>query len=457
MWCRSVLKTGLLSFIFVAAFQPSAHGQDGSLLNLSGPWVLDVEMPFGTSVSTMTLRQDGAAVRGDYSSPSLGDHVAEGRIDGRHVDLSFRFMRDARSQQETTVVLSGTIRDADTIKGSITLTPGATGKFTARRRRDEAEKGRVNEWRDPSPHRATMVPVQPGVILEVLDWGGTGPRLVLLPGLGNTAHVYDDFAPRLTSVGHVYGVTLRGFGRSSVPSLGYGAERLADDVLAVFDALQLDRPVLIGHSMSGEELSSVGARHPNRVRGLVYLDAAADRSTAPPADLVAAQLPLPQPTAADRQSLARFASWQKRARGVVMPESEVRETNIITADGRVGRTRTPSWVFESMDAGVRPPDYTRISVPALSIQSLPYATVAEAKAANAWATAGWPDDSAVSEDAVNKLWAAVRRRVQAEGRRFETEMSAGRNVALVGADHFNFISHPDDVLREIQRFIAGIP
>jgi len=40
--------------------------------------------------------------------------------------------------------------------------------------------------------------VDDNVKLEVLDWGGTGRPLVLLAGLGNTAHVFDDFAPKLT-------------------------------------------------------------------------------------------------------------------------------------------------------------------------------------------------------------------------------------------------------------------
>ena len=55
------------------------------------------------------------------------------------------------------------------------------------------------EWKDPSPHKTTLVTVEDGVQLEVLDWGGSGPALVLLAGLGATAHHYDDFAPALTA------------------------------------------------------------------------------------------------------------------------------------------------------------------------------------------------------------------------------------------------------------------
>jgi pimeloyl-ACP methyl ester carboxylesterase len=60
---------------------------------------------------------------------------------------------------------------------------------------------------------------------------------------------------------------------SSAPTTGYLADRLADDVLAVLDTLRLQRPLLIGHSLAGEELSSIGSRFPDRVAGLVYLDA----------------------------------------------------------------------------------------------------------------------------------------------------------------------------------------
>ena len=100
------------------------------------------------------------------------------------------------------------------------------------------------DWRDPSPHHSLSVPVDKNVRLEVLDWGGPGRPVILLAGLGNTAHVFDDFAPKLARSYHVYGITRRGYGASSCPDDGYTAERLAEDVLAVIDSLNLDRPVL---------------------------------------------------------------------------------------------------------------------------------------------------------------------------------------------------------------------
>src|SRR6266403_4526129 len=105
-------------------------------------------------------------------------------------------------------------------------------------------------WKDPSPHIAQFVTVDKNVRLEVLDWGGSGRPLVLLAGGGNTAHIFDKFAPQLMDTYHVYGITRRGFGSSSAPVSGYSADRLGDDVLAVLDVLKLVRPVLAGHSIA---------------------------------------------------------------------------------------------------------------------------------------------------------------------------------------------------------------
>jgi non-heme chloroperoxidase len=73
------------------------------------------------------------------------------------------------------------------------------------------------EWRDPSKHAVRFVEVEPGVKLEVLDWGGTGPPVVLLAGHGDTGHIFDDFAPALIDRFHVIAITRRGFGASSQP------------------------------------------------------------------------------------------------------------------------------------------------------------------------------------------------------------------------------------------------
>mgnify|MGYP005849973653 CR=1 FL=1 len=140
-------------------------------------------------------------------------------------------------------------------------------------------------WRDPARHDVQFVTVGDGVRLEVLDWGGSGRSIVLLAGSGNTAHVFDDFAPKLTDCCHVYGITRRGFGASDRPESGYDDQRLADDVLQVLDSLGMEAPVLVGHSMAGGELTTLGNQHSDRLAGLVYLDALGDPRDWPGTDI----------------------------------------------------------------------------------------------------------------------------------------------------------------------------
>src|SRR4051812_26114681 len=86
---------------------------------------------------------------------------------------------------------------------------------------------------------AQLVQVGDGVQIETLDWGGRGRAVVLLAGSGNTAHVYDDFAPKLADQCHVhvYGITRRGYGVSSKPEGGYSVPELAEDDWHVIQSL----------------------------------------------------------------------------------------------------------------------------------------------------------------------------------------------------------------------------
>ena len=202
------------------------------------------------------------------------------------------------------------------------------------------------DWKDPSPHGVRFIDVDANVRLEVLDWGGSGRSLVLLPGGGDTAHAFDDFAPRLTGDFHVYGITRRGFGDSGFAALTSGSDTFGDDVLAVLDALKLDKPVLVGHSIGGQELSSIGTRYPNRIAALVYLDAAYpyafDNGKVPTfKELSEAGFPQPPPpTDADLASFDQLRDYYTRFLGFTYPEGELRQKRSPTPDARVGPQRS---------------------------------------------------------------------------------------------------------------------
>src|SRR6476620_837786 len=136
-------------------------------------------------------------------------------------------------------------------------------------------------------HQKKSITGSTGNQLEVVDWGGKGQAILFLTGLGNTAHVYDGFAPRFTNNFHVYGMSRRGYGASVQTKRGYGIDTLAKDILKVIDALDVDKVILISHSIAGDEITTFASQYPNRVLKVIYLDAAYDHSNLE-------QLPFPE-------------------------------------------------------------------------------------------------------------------------------------------------------------------
>ena len=134
---------------------------------------------------------------------------------------------------------------------------------------------------DTTPHKEIFVTVANGVQLQVLDWGGADKSrtMVLVTGLGDNAHVYDQFAFQFTDYFHVIGITRRGFLPSSqpapgpIPGAGYDLDTRAHDDIAVLDFLGISKAVFVGHSVAGSELSTIAVKYGNRVEKLVYLDA----------------------------------------------------------------------------------------------------------------------------------------------------------------------------------------
>jgi non-heme chloroperoxidase len=128
---------------------------------------------------------------------------------------------------------------------------------------------------DTSPHKSDFVTVN-GVRLHYLDWGGSGPVLLFLAGLGCNAYIFDKFAPRFADKFHVLALTRRWHGDSDYPETGCDPDTLTEDVRRFLDALKIDQVILVGHSMARVELSRFAALYPQRLIKLVFLDAAYD-------------------------------------------------------------------------------------------------------------------------------------------------------------------------------------
>jgi non-heme chloroperoxidase len=303
-------------------------------------------------------------------------------------------------------------------------------------------------WRNPSATHVRFValtgPAKAGIRLEIIDWGGSGPALVLIPGLGESGHVYNDLAPRLTDRFRVIALTRRGHGVSSrADTTTYVLDTLAADIAAVMDTLRLRRASLIGHSIAGAEITRFAARFPDRVDKLIYLDASHD-------------------FAGIDSILGANPAWPPEFR----PPSGTREDTLNAARERSKRYRFGYWsdALESgvlrtpdsdpaanrsvlRDATLHPKEYSAIRAPALAIN-------ARYTMQNWFFYLDPKTDSAKWKGAEHWLTKVVRPWMDAGHQRFRREMRMSRTIEFT-ADHHLFNSHPDRTLREIRQFLLS--
>ncbi|MFO0957257.1 MAG: alpha/beta hydrolase [Isosphaeraceae bacterium] len=293
-----------------------------------------------------------------------------------------------------------------------------------------------------SAHWTRFVKVAPGVRLEVLDWGGTGPTLVLLTGLGDTAHIFDDFAARFTDRFHVIGITRRGFGRSSRPSTGYDIATRARDDLRVLDRLGVRKAFFVAHSIACSELSQIAATRPDRVRKLVYLDGAdltwggwKDIPQPPPA---------PELDDAEVQSVRRLAAALARDDGYRKPLAAVASIVRTDREGHVIGAASPPEISRMIHEGLQPSRYDRIRAPTLAYFNdmrpdfrMPY-----------YPRLG-PAARAEFDRSIEQLspW------YQGHIKRFESEVRGARVVKIPDANHYLFITDEAQVVPEVRRFL----
>ena len=116
-----------------------------------------------------------------------------------------------------------------------------------------------------------------GLDLHLLEWSRDGVPLLLLHGYGNDAHIWDDFAPEVATYYRTFALDHRGHGESAWdPAKHYDLETLVRDVEAVTAALEIERLVLIGHSLGGRVATLFAGSHPERMAGLVLVDVGPD-------------------------------------------------------------------------------------------------------------------------------------------------------------------------------------
>jgi pimeloyl-ACP methyl ester carboxylesterase len=266
--------------------------------------------------------------------------------------------------------------------------------------------------------------------------------------------VFDDFAPRFADKFHVIALTRRGYGESGRPDDGYDTERLTDDVRDMLDSLKLDRVVLVGHSVAGDELSDFAARFPQRTAGVVYLDAAYDRSGTTGrliAMAIGDRLP-PSPPAPDDDECASVDSYREylqKIYGVSFPKSEVRATRLFDAQGRYECDATDGGTNMKVMRGEKEPEYEKITAPVLAL----YAVGRGLEQDYAWTKSLFIGRGA-AENKARRAMIAQENFESAQREKFREALPNARVVEVSGASHYIFLSHAELVEREMREFLA---
>jgi non-heme chloroperoxidase len=296
---------------------------------------------------------------------------------------------------------------------------------------------------DHNPHTVQFVTVEQGVKLEVLDWGGSGTPLIFLAGAGNTAHNFDDFAPQFTSQYHVYGITRRGSGASSKPlpkNGNYSADQLGDDVLAVMKAINIERPVLVGHSLAGEELSSIGSRFPAKVSGLIYLDAATGFAFYDPAH-PSIEIEMNDIKSRIDEIEAGGVDEQKKLleleAAIARFETVLHQSNAAVANLPPLPPRSP--IGAALTFGIQ--KYTSIPVPVLAIYACPH---------------NWDRFPANESTRKAALLSDDTARCNAWADAFSRGVPTAHVIRIPNADHYVYISNAAQVVSEMNDFLANL-
>ena len=124
-----------------------------------------------------------------------------------------------------------------------------------------------------TPFRAQYRTVD-GTRLRMIDTGN-GTPVVFIHGIGASLYGWRHQLEPLVAAGYrVVAFDNRGFGFSDKPAHGYSNAAYSHLVVSLLDSLGIASAVLVGHSMGGAIAAEVALAHPDRVRGMVLIDAA---------------------------------------------------------------------------------------------------------------------------------------------------------------------------------------
>ena len=101
-----------------------------------------------------------------------------------------------------------------------------------------------------APMIARTIRLGAGLTLEYVERGSRGRvPVVFLHGVTDSWGSFEGVLSRLPECTHALALSQRGHGNSSRPRWGYRVSDMANDLTLLLNALEIDRAVLVGHSM----------------------------------------------------------------------------------------------------------------------------------------------------------------------------------------------------------------
>jgi pimeloyl-ACP methyl ester carboxylesterase len=301
-------------------------------------------------------------------------------------------------------------------------------------------------WTDLAHHKNGFVTAN-GIRLHYLDWGGTGPVLVLIHGYSDNAHVFDDLAPAFTDRFHVIAYDRRAHGASEAKA-PYDVATLTEDLRGLMDGLGVAKVSLAGWSMGGDEITAMAGTHPERVDRIVYLESAYDWAD----PLIVAgfgDLPVDMnPPTGAKASLDAWREYQRTVWLAGVPdtnrfEAYIRDLVDIQSDGTVRPRMSDNvaqllWTTLTTDRR----DYTRVRAPALAIYAETFFDVRNGDSAQRAKNLAWEQ----------KHMAPFR---SASTERVRRELP-GVEIVNVPGTHMGFVfTSREQVVSAIRRFLGG--
>ena len=301
--------------------------------------------------------------------------------------------------------------------------------------------------RDPESTATSAFINLNGVKHHYLDWGGNGETVLLLAGLGNTAHIFESFGSALGSDHRVLALTRRGHGQSASPISGYDTATRVEDIRAFLDAMEVTNVVLIGHSIAGDEITLFSTKYPERTKAAIYIDAGYDRRMLKqlnarnplritfPRNLTHSYQNFVSFTRASDPSLNEF--WQHRVADI---DAQIK----VLSDGSVEvRTSPKIYTHYQTEMSRFHADYRRVKVPVLAI----YAMSEKHPAIPTFM-------GAEMREQAHRFWKDVRMPFAREQiRMFQEALPDATVIELEETDHFCFISREADVIAHIRSFL----